>query len=433
MAIKEILKRIPLVHKCGVAAKNACWDLLAMAILRQERKIRRHGPIRVGFFCQYIPAWPKMEPVYEQMKADPRFEPYLLCVPSGIENGMLKEPETAKNDTYEYFRDRGYTEAVNLLTGPDTWLDLQALELSYVFYPRPYNALMPRCYQTNLVARFCRVCMIMYGMATTEQITRITLNKNFMRYVYFYFAETAFSQRINIRNNALGHRLGLQKTLCVGYPVLEQLEKMQGVESPSWDFSRNPFRVIWTPRWTTDKKEGGSNFFTYSEAFLEYARTHPQMDFLFRPHPLMFDNFIKTGEMTCQEVEAFKEKCQALQNVKLDDQAQYEATLWGSDVLVSDISGLMPEYFTTGKPLVFCATNMELQLAQFSREMIDKGCYTVHSRQELFACLDALQRGEDPLESARKALIPELFGAVSNGASARIVEAIAADAAEAEE
>ena len=430
MSVKEMLKKIPIVHRCGVALKDAYKDGKAISVLKQERRIPRTGPVRVGFFCQYLPGWTKVKTVYEQMKADPRFEPYLLCVPSGIEKGALRDPDCLENDTYEYLRAQGYDEAINLLTGRDTWLELQTLGLSYVFYPRPYNPLMPRCYQTDLVARYCRVCIIMYGMATTEQITNILLNKGFMRYTYFYFAETVFSQRINMAKNPRGHKAGLQKTLSIGYPVLEQLARMKGVESPSWSFSKNDFRVIWAPRWTTSKEEGGSNFFTYKDAFLEYAQSHPDMDFLFRPHPLMFDNFVKTGEMTPAQVAEFKAACDGLPNVKLDDQPQYEATFWGSDVLVSDISGMIPEYFTTGKPIAFCATNMELKLAQFSEEMIGKGCYTVNSRQELFACLEALQRGEDPLAQKRKELIPELFGAAGEGASKRILEVIAQDAAE---
>ena len=428
MSLKETLKKIPLIHRCGAEAKEFVRDVRAICAMKQERRISRQTPIRVGFLCQFLPAWPKVEPIYQFMKADPRFEPYLLCVPSDVERGKRVSSRWEENDTYDYFCNYGYKEAINVQTGPDQWLDLKELGIAYVFYPRPYNPRMPRCYQTDVVARYCQICMIMYGISTTEEITRITLNRNFMRYVSLYFAETTFAREVNAKKCALGHKLGLQQSVCLGYPSFEKLEKMQGTESPAWEFSENTFRVMWTPRWTTDKAEGGSNFFTYNEAFLAYAEAHPEVDFLFRPHPLMFENFLKTGEMTQQQVDAFKKRCEELKNVRLDTEKEYEATFWGSSVMVSDISGMIPEYFNTGKPVIFCATNMELKLAQFCEELIGRGCYVANDSQELFAYLEQLQRGDDPLRADRKKLIPELFGAAGSGASVRIAEAIAEDA-----
>ena len=147
-----------------------------------------------------------------------------------------------------------------------------------------------------------------------------------------------------------------------------------------------------------------------------------------RPHPLMFSNFLQTGEMTQHQVDAYVAQIEAMPNVELDNQNQYEATLWGSDVLVTDLSGIVPEYFTTGKPVIFCITNMELELADYFEEMVQKGCYVVNNEAELAACLVALQHGEDPLAETRKALIPELFGTAGDNATAHIVEELAKDA-----
>lgn len=427
-AIKEVLKKNPIIHALGKTVKHGILDLKAMPDFLAERRLHREDPIRVGFFCQYIPAWTKVASIYERMKSDPRFEPYLLCLPSGIKDGQLIDPDSLENDTYQYCLSHGYPEAVNTLIGNNQWLDLKALGLSYIFYPRPYNPLVPACYHTKVVRRYSRVCILMYGIATTEDITRVTLNKDFLGNTYFYFAEAPFAQKINRRNNWLLHALGLQKSVCQGIPVLEQLALAKNTASPSWAFSKNSFRVMWTPRWTTEKSEGGSNFFTYWKSLPDYAERHPDTDFLFRPHPLAFSHFIETGEMSPQEEADFKARCAALPNVELDRESQYEATLWNSSVLISDISGIMPEYFSTGKPLIFCASNMELKLADFADRMINEGCYVVNNEKELFACLDRLRRGEDPLREKRQALIHELFGSSSTNATQNIMEALATDA-----
>ena len=139
MALKEQLKKIPVLYPLAKAAKNGIKDLGAIPGFLAERRIQRgDGPIRVGFLCQYIPSWVKLQPIYEMMQADARFEPLLICVPSNVLNGELQSSDK-HNDTLDYFREHGYPEALDALLPENKWLDLKAMNLSYVFYPRPYE------------------------------------------------------------------------------------------------------------------------------------------------------------------------------------------------------------------------------------------------------------------------------------------------------
>lgn len=425
--IKEKIKKVPALHSFGKTLKKTVRLTSAIPAFLAERKIKRGaGLIKVGFMCQYIPAWNKVEPVYRMMKDDPRFEPYLICVPDRFKNCQLQDPGNMENEIYNYFIDHGYSDAINALIGENQFLDLRTMNLSYVFYLRPYNALMPACYGTSVVGSYSRVCLIIYGMTMTTGILETTLNLDFMRNVYCYFAETPFVRQQNIANTKLLHRLKLNRTVFLGMPVLEAIQKQCHAESPAWEFSQNDFRVIWTPRWTTALEDGGSNFFTYYQKLLEYAREHPDVDILLRPHPLTFSHFLETGEMTRQQQDQYKADCKALKNVSIDVLPEYDATFWGSSVLVSDISGIMPEYFSTGKPLIFCATNMVLTPAEHTVRLLE-GCYVVNNEQELFSCLDQLKRGIDPLAEKRQEIIKELFGDLQDSASRRIVEYLDGD------
>lgn len=421
-SLEDRLKRIPVLHRMGrfirqrsIDAKAICRFLLARA------RRHRQSVIKVGFLCQYTPSWPKLESLYHQMCNDPRFEPYLLCVPSNIS----EYPQN--NDTYEYFQSLGYPEAINTLLGNGNWLDLASLGLSYVFYTRPYNALMPAPYASAKVSTHSRICLILYGMPFSEEDMLVALNRDFLANTYFFFADSKMAAKYNIDNNKLAHRLKLQKTLCLGMPAMESMLKKRSITSPSWDFSQSNFRVMWTPRWTTDPTIGGTNFFTYYQSLLAFAREHSDMDFLFRPHPLAFQHFIESGKMIPQQVDQFKAACEAQPNVSLDRQSEYDATIWGSDVLISDISGIIPEYLLTGKPLIFCATNMQLTLTEDFDKLLE-ACYVVYSEEELYSCLLALQSGDDPLQEKRQQIVRDLFGDVSIKPSTNILEAIAKDA-----
>lgn len=283
--------------------------------------------------------------------------------------------------------------------------------------------MVPSCYTTMEVSRYCRVCLIMYGLEFAEEMTDTSLNRRFMSTTYYYFAELPFMKQINKKNNRIGHFLKLQKSECHGYPMFEHLLSFQGIPSASYDFSSNDFRILWTPRWTTDLKLGGTNFFLYYQKLLDYAQANPSIDLLLRPHPLAFSHFISVGKMTEQEVAAYKARCEQLPNVSIDTLPNYEATLWNTDVMISDISSIMPEYFITGNPMIFCASNMILDLCASTKRMLE-GCYIANNEQELFAFLEMLRTGNDPLKEKRQEIIREQFGASFSGACRNILDAL---------
>lgn len=422
MSLKETLKKIPGLHRAGQAVKYFLLELRASMDLLRERRIRRSGAIRVGFLCQYLPAWDKLEPTYRAMVADPRFEPVLICIPSGIENNRLTDPDCTENDTWKAMVDKGYPEAVNALTGREQWLDPETLEMHYVFCVRPYDHFMPPEYTTKALSRHCRICLVLYGMPFSEEDCAIGLNRPFMSRLYLHFADNEDVRARRLRQHGLKHRLGLQRTVCVGLPAGETILGSRGEESPSWAFAKGEFRVMWTPRWTTDPKVGGTNFFLYKDALLDYAGENPQMDLLLRPHPLMFRNFQKIGAMTAAQAEDYKARVAALPNVAFDPQPRYDATFWGTDVLVSDISGMIPEFLFTGKPLIFCGTNMEIELVAPMKQLLDV-CYTANNTQELFDRLNRLRAGEDPLAARRQETVRQILGG-GERPSAQILETL---------
>lgn len=380
----------------------------AVKLLLQRSKKRKSGPIRVGFMCQYIPAWNKAEPIYAAMKEDARFTPFLLCIPSGISANKLLDPESVENDTYAYYVQQGY-DAVNMLTGKNEWLPIETLDLDFVIYLRPYNDVMPIPYLSGVVSRYAKICVIMYGICIMKEDMDIMMRPDFFRDVYCFLADSAYAASVGKRNYPLTHALGLQKSVYHGIPAMLQIMQDKGKPTAAWDFSENSFRIMWTPRWTTDLKLGGSNFFVYKDWLLSYVQEKEDAACLLRPHPMAFDNFIKTGEMTESEVAAYKAYCEALPNVQIDERKEYVSTMWASSVLVTDYSGIVPEYFVMDKPLIFCTSNMILQPTEFTRRML-QGCYLADNEEELERHLENLRAGNDYLRETRKEIIQELFG-----------------------
>ncbi len=377
-------------------------NIKAAVKLLLARKEKRHpGPIRVVFLCQYIPAWNKVSPLYQQMLSDERFEPLLLCIPSDISH-------VEQNDTLDYYQEQGYP-GIDARNGQGGWMDLRTLAPDYVFYLRPYDHVMPLEYASGNVCRYARICVIMYGMTMTKQIAKISIEPIFFRHVFFYFAENEYMRSLNRKHFPITHALHLRKTVHHGSPAMAQIIQDRDKPTDVWDFSDASFRIMWTPRWTTDLNLGGTNFFVYKDWILDDAAQHPDTAWLLRPHPLAFDTFVKAGDMTQAEVEDYRSCIDALPNVTLDTEKEYVASMWHSHALVSDISGILPEYFIMNKPLIFCRSNMILDPTDFTARLLE-GCYCVDTPEQLQQCLDELRSGHDPLKDKRTAIIDELFG-----------------------
>lgn len=402
--------------KAGVALYTYLMDRDAIKSFRMVNDIRKNRPardkIRVGFVCQYIPAWNKMKLVYHEMLMAPDFEPILICVPSDIDEEKLIAGGEKANDIYQYFVEHGY-DAINAFTEDNTWLDFKALDMDYVFFSRPYNWYMPPCYHSREVSKYTRMLCLNYGMFLAVNEVEVCLSKEFFRNIFFYFADCVEIIEANRKQLPKTHKNGLQKTEYYGMPALDQMLVDKDSKDSSWNqFSEDTdsrFKAIYTPRWSSDPSLGGTSFFRYKDVMVDYGAEHKDMYLLLRPHPLMFDHMEQTGELSREEAEAYQAKVAEIPNVDFDNGKEYGGTFWQSDALISDYSSIIPEYFITCKPMIFCNNPTDLIYTGTMKRMLEAS-YCVDNEQELIEALDKLRAGEDPLLEKRKEICQELFG-----------------------
>lgn len=368
---------------------------------RVQEKINNNEILNVVFVVQYIPAWNKLELIYSKMKKDDRFNPVIVCVPLNIQNHKLMDNKG--NDTYEYFINHGY-DAIDALESDGNWYDLNRLNPDYLFHSRPYNYSMPEPYTSGKIVKHALICNVIYGTCLTVNGLDVTLNKNYFRDTYMYYAFDKHEKDFYANRYKLGVKSGIQKCLLFGSIGMEQMldakkEKLKN------EFKKT---ILWTPRWSTDPYVGGSNFFNYKDVLIRLAKDNQNILFMFRPHPLMFGNFIKTGEMTQKEVDDFKQYCKKEKNIILDESKEYSDIFWNSDILITDASGIVPEYFITEKPIIYCHPHGLFEYAEYAKDMI-KSCYEVNNVNDLYLHFSNLINGDDSKLNQRVACINQYF------------------------
>lgn len=402
---KEKLKQIKAVYYPYKAAKKAVLGsiyvfkyLCSLHYIkvnkkRVQEKVKNKETLNVVFIVQYIPGWNKLEPIYTKMKQDNRFNPIIFCVPLNIQNHKLMDDNG--NDTYEYFVNHGY-DAIDSLQETGTWYDLKQLQPDYVFHSRPYNHFMPEEYTSGRIVKYALICNVMYGLSLTHNVEPLLLNKEYFKDCFCYFALDDGEKEYFEKRFFVGIEKGIQKCEKYGGIGLENIFKSK--EERSQDDTKKT--IIWTPRWSTDPKIGGSNYFNYKDLMIKLVESHKECMFIFRPHPLMFDNFVTTGEMTIDDVKKFKQYCKETDNLLLDETKEYCKTFWQSDLLITDGSAIVPEYFVTGKPIMFCQSNISESNTDFYNMIISQ-CYEVYSKEDLLFYFDKIISGMDEKKTAR--------------------------------
>lgn len=427
--IKRLIKKHKRIYKLCILIKRLVifpigliQDMIGIHNVKKNinRVKQKSGEkLNVVFLMQYIPSWSKLKPLYYYMKNDSRFNVHLLCVPLEKEHKDFDQSVYEDNPTFEWFIQNGYDEAINSLISCNKFFDLKTLEPDYVICTRPYNSLLPRCYTSQQLSEYCLVCMIGYGINLSSIGADFGLNSEFFRYVHNYYVDTEETRYVVENKFRIQCNSKTFRAVIKGIPVLEyMLQQKDNVLEAS-----QKIRLLWTPRWSTDKKVGGSNFFNYKDVLLEYVKEFEYTDLCIRPHPLMFTNFIKTGEMTETEIDNFLAYVKGLGNVRIDTSGEYIATFWNSDVLITDFSSILIEYFVTAKPIIYCNSDIDIEYLNIMHDILDT-CYVVNNSNELLHYLNLLNKGIDPLKEKREELAKTIIKKYAINASRNITNDI---------
>ena len=388
--------------------------LLKGMIAGYRRHSRRGKKVRVVFICQMPQLWNKLESVYQQMRQDSQFECVILAVP---DESIAKEHQ---KESLAFF-DRLAGRVIQAQKADGSWVSLEEMCPDYVFYQRPYDHYLPECYQSGTVAAYARICYVPYAYACTVPVEASCYNQAFFTNVYLFFAEDAYARDLVFHREEALYRAGRKKAFYLGYPALDQILGARSRQGMFWEKGQDAesFKMLWCPRWTTDKNLGSSNFFEYKDALPELVQSKDDWSMVFRPHPMMFDNFVKTGEMTALEAENYLRKYQAQDGLYYDKEADYYTTLWRSDILVADLTTVMIEYLVTRKPIIYCVADIEYNA--FMKGILS-GCYCVGTWEELKETIRMLYAGEDPLKEQRNKAADLLIKGKEHAAEAIVKE-----------
>ena len=130
----------------------------------------------------------------------------------------------------------------------------------------------------------------------------------------------------------------------------------------------------------------------------------PEIDFVFRPHPLLFPRLATAKWWGAERTVAYEKAMEAHANVEFQRGGDYFETFAQSSAMIHDCGSFLAEYFYTGHPQCFLLADddtVRTQFLPFSRRLLEH-VKTARSEDEI---VDFIRRvvidGDDPGKAAR--------------------------------
>lgn len=401
---------------------NAFANRETAAYYLQEIHNRAHTErkMRVLFLVHDPVIWDKQQPVYDVFAADATVETVIVLVPTYKATDVAAQNSVGRYDMHYW---KSFHEHYPNVYDFTNAYDLRIFAPDYIFLPTPYEALRPLCgTHARELTKFAKLCYLPYGTQGMKFFIHAEMEMpEFFSHLSFFFCDSEEEKSMMESAYPMTVNAGVQHFEDLGYPGFEPYLNTSHED-------RAIRKVLWMPRWNTEKWIGGSHFFDYKDVFLAFAKKYgsEELKFAIRPHPLMFDNFVQKGQMTAQEVADYKEQL-TVYGVELDEgRFAAEEALRAADILLTDFSSLNMPFFLLDRPMIYCPNDSEP--TDDYRQMLN-GSYVARNWDEAEYHLEHLLRGDDPAAARRREIIA-VFRRKHMGAAQRIVARLKRDYAD---
>ena len=341
---RRLGRELPVVRARYAAHETACREKLA----RGER-------LRVAFLVCDASMF-SAEPVFAKMKGDPRFDCFIAVVPR-VTRGDAFLRDTLKKTT-DILSSR-YSEVCSLYN-PDTKV-AQSLEgrAEVVFTSIVYDDQTLEQYTAFPLSRFALVACIPYGYGghLSIDLRRMVFLPQVVLFWRLFVTSRETLELWKAANPLLEYNLAVG-----GYPKMDRLAEIPVRKN-------RPTTIIISPHHTLARGEGKlslSNFLRYADFFLRLPGEFPQVQFVFRPHPLLFPRLATSEWWGEKRANAYREEMAALPNVEFQQGGDYLDVFVNSDAMIHDCGSFLAEYFYTGHPQCYILSDKSVIDKEFT-------------------------------------------------------------------
>lgn len=356
---------------------------------------QRRGKIRLLFVCEENSKW-SYQNLYNLFKSDERFEVLPIVLFPIITKNRVEFTQEAN---LKFFEELG----VSAIDGYDYEnkrnIDLKTFAPDIVFFQQPWY-LCGYNHPTS-VSEYALTVLVPYGYTTLNPNSWGSfLVKQVYSTLWKFFSESPYHNKFYAKAAGMGNKGILKAT---GSLKLDYY-RTKDADSTIWKGCGK--HVIWAPHHSINDEGLRMSTFRWNyEFFLEYAKSHPDLSFILKPHPALRSVCIASGFMSEKEYDDYIREWNSLPNALVYDKGNYFDIFKTSDILVTDCSSFFGEYFPSKHPILLLERPDRAEFDELGKHL-ETGFYRAKNTSEIETVLQKLlYENSDPLENKRKELI----------------------------
>ena len=378
---KQFFYERKVASNCAYIKKN---------IKRVKKRLKNKFPLKVVFYVYDSSRW-KSQSLYDLMTQDERFEPLIVVTKNAApENNMNYQMQEDIKKNYEFFKSRRMNVELGYDMEKDEFIPFEKFEPDLIFYSHPWY--VETSQGPVVCSKFALTYYVPYYISDTEEFFEYDLR--FHRYIHrSYVPDEIIKNFYAPKMPDKGAKLRV-----VGHPQLDYyyLDKKEHQEK----------YVIYAPHWTVCGKNIRYGTFDWNGfEILEFAEKHPELNWVFKPHPALYRFLFTSGYMSQKEADEYYARWEKTGMVY--DTGDYMDLFQDSKLMITDCGSFLIEYFVTGKPCIHLKSEA-FKGNDFVREICNS-YYEASNLEELREFLkDVLLENHDPKKGERNRVLAKL-------------------------
>ncbi len=384
--MRELFCDLKLKSNCAYIEKNS------KVVLKKLRQKVKKEPLKVVFHVYDESKW-KSQSLYDLMLQDEHFEPLVVVTKTCADKSLVSayQPPYSVYRYYDFFKNKGMNVQYGYDVENEKFIPFSEFEPDIIIYQNPWYI---ETQQGPVVtSQFAISYYIPYFIATS-----LCQNEYYLRFHQYLHAHYILNEQVknyyskNMKNKGKNLRV-------VGHPQLDyfylnkdkQDDKKYVIYAPHWSFS--DINVL---RWGTFDKTG--------DYILDYAKKHPEVNWVFKPHPSLKLNIEKF--ISKDYAKKYYEEWSKIGICY--ESGDYLDLFIQSKLLITDCGSFLTEYFMTSNPVIRLVSEHANEYNDSVKEIV-KTYYNVYKNEDLVKRLNELLfEDKDPLKDKRKETLKKM-------------------------
>ena len=357
--------------------------------------------LKVVFLSSENSKW-VYQSIYEEFSQNPHFEVQILVT---VRETLLKkkyrfcEWEKLAKNSYNFFKNQNMNVDFAFDFKKKKFKDLKEFNPDIIFYEQPWDLSKEQSIiktSNYAISFYCS-----YGSC-------ITNGKNEYSEVFYKDVYTYFLDNVSVKNVLIEHGCNPDSLTVSGQPKLDAYLKPVNESNIQWK-TKNQKRVIWAPHHSFyEESTLGFGTFEWNYKFLyDFAKNHPEIEFILKPHPDLKRQIVRNNLMSISEMTEYFKMWEQLPNAQVYEMGNYFDIFRTSDLLITDCNSFLYEYLPTKKPVIQLISKNSVGHNDYGQKIVS-GYYKANTIEELEELVNkVLINGEDPLLSVREKVIAE--------------------------